>query len=193
MVDSSVVLWGQAIVYTLYAGAVLLVMGVFAYKITRTGSSRVPTVFFTAWAIILVVTGVSLHLVTANTIPWVATDLDRDSITPDRSFSIEVSDHEFHLPAEKLAISCDENVLFSVTSGDLTYGFGLFRPDNSMVFQMQVVPGHDNDVIWLFEKNGVYDIRSTEYSGPEGFQMIVPEAVVVTGCEPTAWTGLGVN
>jgi cytochrome c oxidase subunit 2 len=58
---------------------------------------------------------------------------------------------------------------------------------------MQVVPGHDNDVIWLFEKNGVYDIRSTEYSGPEGFQMIVPEAVEVTGCEPTAWSGLGAN
>ena len=51
---------------------------------------------------------------------------------------------------------------------DLTYGFGLFRPDNSMVFQMQVVPGHRNDILWQFDRPGVYTIRSTEYSGPAG-------------------------
>ena len=57
-------------------------------------------------------------------------------------------------------------MLFTVTSSDLTYGFGLFRPDNSMLFQMQVVPGHRNDILWQFDKPGVYTIRSTEYSGP---------------------------
>jgi cytochrome c oxidase subunit 2 len=72
--------------------------------------------------------------------------------------------------------------MFSVESDDLTYGFGLFRPDNSMVFQMQVVPGRPNDILWEFEKDAVCTIRSTEYSGPEGYQMIVPDAVSVTGC-----------
>jgi cytochrome c oxidase subunit 2 len=182
VVDSSVVLWGQAVVYTLYALAVLLVMAVFALLITRPGKAKVPRVLFTAWAIVLVVTGVSLHLVSANTIPWVSMDLDRDSYAPDRTFEITVAEHAFQLPEEQLAIECDETVLFSVTSQDLTYGFGLIRQDHSLVFQMQVVPGHPNEVLWTFEKDGVYDIRSTEYSGPEGHRMVVPDAVVVSGC-----------
>jgi cytochrome c oxidase subunit 2 len=186
MIDSSVVLWGQALIYTLYAVAVLLVVAAFAYKVTRTGrSNRVPTWFFVTWAGVLVVTGVSLHLTTANTIPWVEVDLDREAYTADKVFEITVADHEFALPSETLAIDCGDQVEFDVTTADLTYGFGLFRENHTMLFQMQVVPGHSNDVLWTFEKNGVYSIRSTEYSGPAGHQMIVPNAVVVTGCSTT--------
>ncbi len=189
MVDSTVVLWGQALVYTLYALAVLVVVGAFAYKVTRAGSSnRIPTWFFVTWAGILTVTGVSLHLVSANTIPWVERDLDRSAYTPDKTFAITVADHEFALPTDRLLIACDDLVLFSVQSDDLTYGFGLFRQDSTMVFQMQVVPGHENDVLWEFDRNGLYDIRSTEYSGPEGHQMILRDVVEVTGCEAEAVT-----
>ncbi len=185
-VDSSVVLWGQALIYTLYAVAVLVVVGAFAYKVTRPGgNTRVPTWFFALWAGLLVVTGVSIHLTTANTIPWVEVDLDRESYTADKSFEITIADHQFQLPSEQLAIGCGDQVEFVVTTDDLTYGFGLFRQNNTMLFQMQVVPGHRNDVLWTFEKNGVYTIRSTEYSGPAGHQMIVPDAVVVTGCDTT--------
>ena len=70
-------------------------------------------------------------------------------------------------------------VLFNVDSKDLTYGFGLFRKDNSMLFQMQVVPGHKNDILWQFDKPGIYTIRSTEYSGPRGVHMILKDAVEV--------------
>lgn len=72
-----------------------------------------------------------------------------------------------------------EIVVFDVTSKDLTYGFGLFREDNTMLFQMQVVPGHRNDIMWKFVKPGLYTIRSTEYSGPKGIAMIVENAVEV--------------
>jgi cytochrome c oxidase subunit 2 len=179
------VLWGQAIVYTLYAFAVLIVMGVFAYHVVRTGPARVPTRLFLGWAGLLVVTGVSLHLVTANTIPWVPQDLDRAAYPPDKTFAITVADHRFALPSSRLDVACGDRVLFDVTTADLTYGFGLFRPNHTMVFQMQVVPGHPNELLWTFEKNGVYTIRSTEYSGPAGAQMSVPDAVVVSGCATT--------
>jgi len=186
VVDSSVVLWGQALVYTLYAIAVLLVMAVFAILVTRPGQAKVPKILFTTWAIILVVTGVSIHIFTSNTIPWVSMDLDRDSYTADKTFEIRVADHKFQLPSDKLMIDCGDLVLFDVQSDDLTYGFGLIRQDNSLVMQMQVVPGHRNDILWEFDKDGVYDIRSTEYSGPEGYQMIVEDAVEVTGCVAAA-------
>jgi cytochrome c oxidase subunit II len=186
MVDSSMVLWGQTLLYTAYALAVLAVMGGFAWLVVhRPGtSSGVPPKFLFAWGGLLIVVGVSLHLVTYNTIPWASMDLNPGSVHVDRTFEITVADHEFKLPSEKLQITCNQVVKFEVTSADLTYGFGLFRQDNSMLFQMQVVPGHPNDILWRFLKNGVYTIRSTEYSGPAGAQMIVPNAVEVTGCTP---------
>lgn len=73
--------------------------------------------------------------------------------------------------------------MFDVDSKDLTYGFGLFRQNNSMVLQMQVVPGSSNQLMWKFEKNGVYSIRSTEYSGPKGAYIYYENAFEVQGCE----------
>jgi len=109
-------------------------------------------------------------------------DMHRATITPDKVFDISVASHAFQLPSEKLIIACDDKVLFNVTSRDLTYGFGLFRNDHSMLFQMQVVPGHKNDILWQFDKPGVYTIRSTEYSGPAGVNMTLKDVVVVS-CE----------
>jgi cytochrome c oxidase subunit 2 len=48
-----------------------------------------------------------------------------------------------------------------------------------MVFQMQVVPGHRNEILWQFANPGTYSIRSTEYSGPKGAFMEVKDAVEV--------------
>jgi cytochrome c oxidase subunit 2 len=180
MVDSSVVLQGQTLAYTLYSFAILLLMGWFGYKITRQGKERkAKDGLFYAFVTMLVILGVSLHIVTYNTIPWAEMDLNRAEIKADKVFDITVEKHQFTLPSEKLVIACNERVLFNVTSNDLTYGFGLFRQDNSMLFQMQVVPGHKNDILWQFDKPGIYSIRSTEYSGPAGFNMVVKDAVVV--------------
>lgn len=187
MVDSSKVLWGQTIVYTLYAVVILLLMGWFAYRVTREGrSTAVRPGLFYGFVGFLVVLGVSLHIVTYNTIPWSPLDVHRTQIQADKVFEITIADHKFSLPSSKLVIDCNDRVLFDVTSKDLTYGFGLFRSDSSMLFQMQVVPGHRNDLLWEFGKNGVYTIRSTEYSGPEGIDMAVPEAVEVVGCPAPA-------
>lgn len=183
MVDSAVVLWGQTLAYTLYCLTMILLVGWFGYRVTREGEGPgvKPAIFYT-FVGFLATLGVSLHLITYNTIPWTPMDLHRGDYAPDRTFEITVANHEFQLPEEKMEIECDEIVLFDVTSEDLTYGFGLFRPDLSMVFQMQVVPGHRNDILWKFEENGTYTIRSTEYSGPRGVFMIEEDAVEVRGC-----------
>lgn len=180
MVDSSVVLWGQTIAYTCYCIAIILLMGWFGLKITKPGGKNpVKPGLFYSFVTMLVILGVSLHIVTYNTIPWSPMDLNRSEIKPDKVFNITVENHQFKLPAEKMVINVNEKALFNVTSNDLTYGFGLFRQDNSMMFQMQVVPGHKNDILWQFNKPGVYTIRSTEYSGPAGVQMIARDVVEV--------------
>ena len=180
MVDSKIVLYGQTLAYTFYCIAILLVMGWIALRLTREGkSAKTKPALFYSFVAFLTILGVSLHLVTMKTIPWVETDLHRSQITPDKVFDITVANHEFQLPSEKLVVKTGEQVLFDVTSKDLTYGFGVFRQDNSMVFQMQVVPGHRNDILWEFHTPGLYNIRSTEYSGPKGINMVLKDAIKV--------------
>ena len=183
MVDSSLVLWGQTLAYSLYCVAMILLVSWFGYRVTRQGDGGgVKPALFYSFVGFLTVLGVSLHIITYLTIPWSPMDLHRGDYTPDRTFNITVANHEFHLPSDRMVINCHEKVLFDVRSNDLTYGFGLFRSDRSMVFQMQVVPGHRNDILWQFDKSGVYSIRSTEYSGPKGVFMIEEDAVEVVGC-----------
>jgi len=143
MVDSSMVLYGQTIAYTCYAVAIILVVAWFGYAITRPGKgNKVSKTLFYSFVSLLVVLGVSLHIVTYNTIPWVPMDLDRKNIEADQVFDIVMEDHTFILPEKEMNIQCGQKVMFNVNSNDLTYGFGLFRQDHSMLFQMQVVPGY---------------------------------------------------
>jgi cytochrome c oxidase subunit II len=181
MIDSKIVLWGQTVAYTLYVLAIMALMWWFGRRVTQEGESKdMKPAFFYTWVGFLIVLGVSLHFVTYYTIPWKPMDMHRAHIQPDKIFNIAIESHSFKLPSEKLEITCNQKVLFNVTSSDLTYGFGLFREDHSMLFQMQVVPGHNNDILWEFDKPGVYTIRSTEYSGPAGTNMILPGIVVVS-------------
>lgn len=180
MVDSKIVLFGQTLGYTIYAVVIILLVGWFGWRLTHAGKGKgIKPGLFYAFVAVLAVLGFSLHITTSLTIPWVKPDLDRDSVRADRTFAIKVADHRFELPAERMVARVGETVRFEVDSADLTYGFGLFRPDNTMVFQMQVVPGHRNDVVWRFTEPGLYTVRSTEYSGPKGVGMIVKDALEV--------------
>ena len=126
MVDSSMVLWGQTFAYTFYAIAIMALVGWFGYKVTKNGKGREikPALFYT-FVGFLVVTGVSLHIITHETIPWKPMDLNRSSIKADKTFAINIVQHKFILPAEKMIIKKGDIVRFNVTSDDLTYGFGL--------------------------------------------------------------------
>lgn len=100
--------------------------------------------------------------------------------SPDRQIPIEVENYTFHLPPQGIEVRGGEFVEFVATSKDVTYGFGVFRPDGTMVFQMQVVPGHENKILWKFDTPGTYDVRSTEYSGPRHPEMFIEDAIRVT-------------
>ena len=184
MADSIEVLHTLKVVYTIYVLIALSLIGWFAYRIRQDGKKEgvKPAIFYTYIAT-LVVIGTGLHFLTYNTIPWVRYDLKRDHITPDKVFHITYKDHKIILEDEKpMLIHCEDKVVFDAKSEDLTYGFGIFRQNGSLVAQMQVVPNSRNDLLWIFDKNGVYNIKSTEYSGPKGAFMEVKDAIRVIGC-----------
>jgi len=170
--------------YTIYSFMIISVIAWFAYNLTRKEKAKaVVRIPFYAYMAFLVAGGVGHHIFTYNTVPWVSEDITRHEITPDQTFKISITKHKFKMPEQKILIACGEKVMFDVVSTDLTYGFGLFRKDGSMVTQMQVNPGSKNDLLWTFNHNGVFDLMSTEYSGPAGNAMFIPDAVEVRGCQ----------
>lgn len=131
------------------------------------------------WIGFLVAVSITFHVLTAWQVPWVEWELNRARLTPNRDIAVTVKDHQFRLPGDGISITQGELVRFRVRSEDLTYGFGVFRDNGLMEFQMQVVPGHDNDIIWAFSEPGLYSIRSTEYAGPQTWTMHAKHAIEV--------------
>ena len=183
MTDSLDVLNMLKVTYSIYAWVAISLIAWFAYRLTTKGEGKsAKPVYFYSYATMLTIAGIAIHVLTYNQIPWVSIDLNRHEIKADQTFSITMKEHQFHLPKEKMVIACSQHVVFDLTTKDLTYGFGIFRTNGSMVTQMQVVPGSRNDLMWQFNKNGIYSIRSTEYSGPAGTNMYVREVIEVKGC-----------
>ncbi len=184
MADSIDVLFTLKVVYTIYVIIAISLIGWFATRVTRAGSAKgpKPAIFYT-YIGVLVVLGTGLHFLTYNLVPWVPIDLNRDKLETHKMYHYTFKDHKIIPKEHPVYVECGKKVVFDVVSEDLTYGFGIFRQNNSMVTQMQVVPGSRNDLMWEFHKNGTYYIRSTEYSGPKGAQMILEDAIVVRGCD----------
>ena len=184
MVDSLDVLSTLKIVYTIYAIVAISLIAWYAYRITQKGEVKPASkgIFWT-YVVTLIVMGTGLHFLTFNLVPWVPMDLDRANIKAEKTFRIDYKDHVITLDENPMKVPCGKYVVFDAYSADLTYGFGIIRKDHTLVTQMQVVPDNGNDLMWIFHKNGTYDIRSTEYSGPKGAHMVVENAVVVTGCQ----------
>jgi cytochrome c oxidase subunit 2 len=185
------------VAYTIYALLIISVIAWFGYNLTR--EERVPSIIripFYGYIAFLVAGGVGHHIFTYNAIPWVAQDIMRHEIKPDASYTFEIKRHKWIGLPKKITIQCGQTVEFNVKSHDLVYGFGLFRQDGSLVTQMQVNPGTDvngildsNDMLWTFNHNGVFDLTSTEYSGPAQYDdegndlMLVKNFVEVVGCK----------
>jgi cytochrome c oxidase subunit 2 len=185
MADSIDVLATLKLVYGIYAFIAISLIGWFAYRVTKPKNDDAgakPALFWTYVAVLAIV-GTGLHFLTYAAVPWVPIDLNRASINADAVFDITYENHQMSFSSFPMQVGCGEHVVFNATSNDLTYGFGIFRTDHTLVAQMQVVPHSRNDLMWKFEKNGTYYVRSTEYSGPKGARMIAQNAIVVTGCD----------
>ncbi|MBZ0168090.1 cytochrome C oxidase subunit II [Candidatus Methylomirabilis lanthanidiphila] len=166
--------------YLVMVTTVLSMMWVYARGLTLgRHASLMAKIPFYGWIGFLVVVSITFHVLTAWQVPWVEWELKRARMIPDREVAVNVKGHQFSLPEDGIRIRQGEIVRFRVRSEDLTYGFGVFRENGPMVFQMQIVPGHDNDIIWAFSEPGLYSIRSTEYAGPQTWRMHAKNVIEV--------------
>lgn len=69
---------------------------------------------------------------------------------------------------KEIYVKAGETVKFIAKSEDVNHGFGILSSSKSMdsiLMQMQVVPGYDNVFYYTFDKPGTYTIRCLEYCG----------------------------
>jgi cytochrome c oxidase subunit 2 len=75
-------------------------------------------------------------------------------------------------------ITSGQVVLFNVTSLDVTHDFGVYKCSNSactnaaILFQVQVMPGFYNSIMYQFTTPGIYYIRCLEFCGFGHYTMI---------------------
>jgi cytochrome c oxidase subunit 2 len=131
------------------------------------------------WFGLLIVVAVVVNVITLSPlVPWQKWLL-WSKVTPDQRVAVEFVDCEIRMPTDGVEVKAGEFVEFVATSGDVTYGLGVFRTDGTMVFQMQVLPQYENTITWRFDAPGFYSVRSTEYSGPNHSEMFVENAIQV--------------
>ena len=132
------------------------------------------------WLGLLILIALAFNVVTLSPlVPWQSWLLWSQPM-PDQRVVVEMGNYQIKLPPQGIQVGADQFVEFTVTSTDVTYGLGVFRQGGTMVFQMQVLPGRENKIMWKFDAPGTYDIRSTEYSGPKHPDMFVKNAITVT-------------
>lgn len=62
-------------------------------------------------------------------------------------------------------IPVGNTVLFNVTSIDVTHGFGVYDSAGAILFQVQVMPGFYNNIMYQFTVPGTYYVRCLEFCG----------------------------
>lgn len=172
-----------------YLALVLIVISLMAFYVRgltsaakEKRSSRLNVAFY-CWIGFLVAIAILFHVFTAWKVPWVHWEISRSRTRADQEISITAGKHQFRLPAGGLRVQAGKKIKFKVLSDDLTYGFGVFRRDGGLEFQMQVLPGHSNEIIWIFSSPGQYSIRSTEYAGLDTGKMYLKDILEVLPAE----------
>ncbi|MCX7955027.1 MAG: hypothetical protein N3A01_07555 [Bacteroidales bacterium] len=180
MVTTDIVAKGLIAMYTIYAIIAMLIIAWFGYMVTKDANKKtfIPKSLFYSFFVILIIIGITLHLFTMHTLPWVKNEIKIKKPDIQQIIKIEVDSCNYYiidknnkrLPLDSvkpIKLKINEPVLFDVYSNDLTYGFGLFRKNHTLVFQMQVLPLYHNEIVWVFNEKGNFDLRSTEYAGPK--------------------------
>ncbi len=133
------------------------------------------------WLFLLVAIAVTFNVITLSPlVPWQQW-MVWSTPEPVQEVHVSVGNYTFVLPEGGIRVPVNQPVRFVATSSDVTYGFGVFRKDGGMLFQMQILPGYENAIVWVFDTVGSYDLRSTEYSGPLHPSMFVEDAIQVVG------------
>jgi len=113
----------------------------------------------TTWLVIVVLTLFALLLATIFYVPYGAT-------AGANSQFVRVTGRQFawQLDApDRLVVG--KPVVFYTKSVDVAHGFGVYNPDDKLIFQAQVVPQKTQKIVHTFTQPGTYTVHCLEFCG----------------------------
>ncbi|MGI9492070.1 MAG: cytochrome C oxidase subunit I [Geminicoccaceae bacterium] len=75
-------------------------------------------------------------------------------------------------------VPVNRTVVFNAHTEDVNHGFGVYGPDGRLHVQIQAMPGYVNQVEYVFEKPGLYQVLCMEFCGIAHHDMIAEFSVV---------------
>ena len=113
----------------------------------------------TAWLVIMIVVLFALLMGTIFYVPY------GDSAGPNAQY-VRVTGVQFAwaIQAPQTLVT-GRPVEFRARSEDVAHGFGVYNPDDVLIFQAQVVPDHVQKIVHTFTQAGVYTVRCLEFCG----------------------------
>jgi cytochrome c oxidase subunit II len=113
----------------------------------------------TAWLVVVVLSLFALLLGTIFYVPY------GESAGP-RAQYVKVTGVQFAWAVDApQPLVTGRPVVFVARSRDVAHGFGVYNPNNELIFQAQVVADHDQKIVHTFTQPGVYTVHCLEFCG----------------------------
>jgi cytochrome c oxidase subunit 2 len=113
----------------------------------------------TTWLVIMIITLFALLMGTIFYVPYGETAGPRGQVV--RVVGVQFA---WAVDAPRPIVT-GRPVAFLARSRDVAHGFGVYNPDEKLIFQAQVVPDHDQKIVHTFSQPGVYTVRCLEFCG----------------------------
>lgn len=78
---------------------------------------------------------------------------------------VEVVARQFGFTITPATVEPGRKVEFRMTTEDANHGFGVMTQDNKLLFQAQIVPEHQQRLVYTFDEPGTYRVVCFEYCG----------------------------
>jgi len=78
---------------------------------------------------------------------------------------VRVAAFQFGWKISPATVRIDQPVEFRLDSADVSHGFGIYDDNDVLLKQVQVMPDHQQRLVYTFHEPGVYRILCMEYCG----------------------------
>jgi cytochrome c oxidase subunit II len=113
-----------------------------------------------AWFVVVVVLLLGLLLSTI----WLTPYSNGEARAADRQV-VEITGRQFAWVVSPPRVQSGKQVEFRIRAADVSHGFGLYDPDDRLVFQVQAIPGSLQKEFHTLTKPGRYRVICLEFCG----------------------------
>ena len=85
---------------------------------------------------------------------------------------VQVEGQQFAWVVTPSTITAGVPVRFEVTAKDVNHGFAVYNDDNTLLLQIQAVPGSTSHIVYTFKVPGRYQVVCLEFCGVDHHRMV---------------------